>query len=323
MSEEGVLASAAQSDVDGTRWWVGMSGGGLETFTARSAHVSYDFRDLVADTVAALAVDERNGRIWVGTSGGGLTILGQEGQQADWRPYSPAASYTRAGRDGLPGCRVSTIYLDGERGYVGAWDGHSLGILEADGQWRHIAPPSGWQEGVYFIPFSITKGPAGALWVGTNYGLYRLNGDGWSHPYQPPWDNGTPGAVRAVAVDENKVIWIGVGSEGLALYDERLADSPWIGPITTHDGLASNDVRAIALLPTGDGALVGTKAGLSICRWKGETEKRPECEVNRELDLMGAPIHSLTISPEADQVLIGTANQALIFRLSDFGVPDN
>ncbi len=296
MSEEGVLASAAQSDVDGTRWWVGMSGGGLETFTARSAHVSYDFRDLVADTVAALAVDERNGRIWVGTSGGGLAVLGQESERADWRPYSPVASYTRAGRDGLPGCRVSTIYLDGERGCVGAWDGHSLGVLEADEQWRHIAAPSGWEKGVYFIPFSIAKGFDGALWVGTNYGLYRLSGDDWSCPYQPPWDTAAPGAVRAVVIDEDGVIWIGVMGDGLALHDERLVNAPWIGPITTNDGLASNDVQAIALFPTGGGALVGTKAGLSICRWKGETEKRLECEVHRKPDVMGVPIHSLSRS---------------------------
>ncbi|MCD4738211.1 MAG: hypothetical protein K8R89_03000 [Anaerolineae bacterium] len=316
VSEKGVLASAAQPDADGTRWWVGMSGGGLETFTAGSSRVSYDSQDLVADTVSALAVDEQNKRIWVGTSGGGLTVLSQDSQQADWRSYTPAASYTRAGKGGLPGCRIRSIYLDGERVYVGALDSDGLGILQSGKQWRVLPPPEGWKEGVYFIAYSMAKGPNGALWVGTNYGLYRLSGNDWSRPYQPPWDTGTPGAVRSVAVDEDGVIWIGMKREGLALYDERLADTPWIGPITTNDGLASDEVEAIALSPAGDGALIGTEAGLNVCRWKGGSRTTLECEVIRVTDLIGVPIHSLTISPEGKKVLVGTADRPLIYSLS-------
>ena len=317
VSEEGVIASAAQSDAGGTRWWIGMSKGGLETFTGNVSGISYDSQDLVADTVSALAIDERAGRIWVGTSGGGLTVLSQSDHQADWRPYTPAASYTEAGEDGLPGCRIRSIYLDDEHVYVGALDGRGLGVLEDGGKWRIIEPPGGWKAGVYFIAYSMAKGDDGALWVGTNYGLYRLSGEDWSRPYQPPWDEGSCESVRAVAVDSGGILWMGTGRQGLVLCDVYSTDDPWIGPFTKDDGLASNEIETIALLPAGDGVLIGTGAGLSICRWEGGKRKLLECEVIRRENLAGVPIHSLTVSPDGEEVLIGTNDQPLVLSLSD------
>jgi hypothetical protein len=320
LAEKGVLASAAQSDPAGTRWWVGLSGGGLRTFAAGESEISYDSRDLVADTVSALAVDEHGGRIWVGTSGCGLTVLGRRGQQADWRPYTSATSYDRAGGDALPGCQIRSIHLDvdDDRVYVGALDGQGLGVLEADRGWRVIEPPEGWKEGIYFIVYSMAqKSGDGALWVGTNYGLYRLSEEGWSRPYQPPWDADAPEAVHALAVDGQGVVWMGTLRQGVALYDERLAESPWLGPVTTNDGLASNRVEAIALLPAGDGALIGTGAGLSVCRWRGGRRTELECQVVREVSLVGVPIHSLSVSPDGQQVLVGADGGPLIFSLSD------
>jgi len=320
LAERGVLASAAQSDPAGTRWWVGLSGGGLRTFAAGESETCYDSRDLVADTVSALAVDEQGGRIWVGTSGCGLTVLDQRGQQVDWRPYTPATSYDHAGGDALPGCQIRSIHLDvdNDRVYVGALDGHGLGVMEADRGWRVIGPPEGWKEGVYFVVYGMAqKSGDSALWVGTNYGLYRLSEEEWSRPYQPPWDADAPEVVHAVAVDGQGVVWAGTLRQGLALYDERLTESPWLGPVTTNDGLASNRVEAIALLPAGDGALIGTGAGLSVCRWKEGGRTGLECQVVREAGLVGVPIHSLSVSPDGQQVLVGADGGPLIFSLSD------
>jgi ligand-binding sensor domain-containing protein len=279
--------------------------------------ISYNASDLMADTVLALAVDEQHKWLWVGTSGGGLIRLGQDSRQADWRPYTPVTSYTQAGRGGLPGCRVVSIHLDGQRVYVGALESDGLGVLEPDGRWRTIGPPKGWGSS-FFIAFSMADGPGGALWVGTNYGLYLLRGDDWSLLYRPPWDTDAAGAVRAVAVDDHGVVWFGVTGHGLALYDERASDAPWSGPFTTNNGLASNDIEAIALLPTGAGALIGTDAGLSVCKWRGEDRVALECEVSREPGLMGVSVHTLTISPDDERVLVGTDSQASIFLLSDF-----
>jgi ligand-binding sensor domain-containing protein len=170
---------------------------------------------------------------------------------------------------------------------------------------------------VFFIAFDLAEGPDGALWVGTNYGLYRRREGAWSRPYQPPWDQGSPEAVHAAAVDAAGVVWMGTRREGLALYDGGTVGAPWIGPLTAHDGLASDCVEAIVLAPAGVGAWVGTTAGLSACRWAGDGERSLACRVVREPGLTGVPVHSLTLSPAGEELLVGAGNEALVFPVAE------
>lgn len=134
------------------------------------------------------------------------------------------------------------------------------------------------------IVHALREDPAGSLWIGTNWGLFRLGTDGaLAHYSLAPRDNGD--IVSALAVDGRGRLWIGHSWLGLVILNpgpaaepgtsrplpmgarrgEAVPGDPREGEavlLTTADGLPDNVVAAV--LAASDGQVwVGTRRGLA------------------------------------------------------------
>ncbi len=117
---------------------------------------------------------------------------------------------------------------------------------------------------------ALAVGGNDTVWVGSNDGIgrYEPSPDRWTL-----WQAGdapAPGlasdSVRAIAVSQvtvgtqsHEVIWIGTDA-GVSRFDPSV---PSFTTLSTSDGLPSDDVRAIAVLPNGSKVL-GTAAGVAL-----------------------------------------------------------
>jgi hypothetical protein len=292
ISGQGIRAIASQGEGDHLRWWLGFGGEGL----ADSLGSVYHAHDLGAETVLALATDEKARRLWVGIWGGGLAVLSWNDGKESWHRYTVS--------DGLPGCQISAIHRSGERIYVGAYDGAGLGISDDSEHWRTFPPPNDWPADIAFWVTSLASAADNTLWVGTLQGVYRFDGNGWSRRYQPARFGSKVVKVNTVGVDQTGVLWVGTEDQGLALLDLRQGQELWIGPISAQQGLASDRVTAIAFLPRGNGALIGTATGLSVCTLKGR-QTSPKCAVIPDARVTN--VMCLAIMPDESDVWVGTA----------------
>jgi len=291
---DAVLALAFQVKDQEEVMWIGRSGRGLEAQRG-AAPV---FAGLADNTILSLAVDDRAQRIWAGTSGSGLAILADQNGRNTWLPRLTPA-------DGLPGCQISAILLDNQHSYVGTYDGAGLGISEDNGaHWRTAPPPQDWEPGIIFRITSLARGADGSVWVGSGRGVYRLAHEAWTGPYRPDWRTKTKWLdIHAIGVDQAGIKWVGTWhGDGLILLDDRPGGAGWVGPITAQNGLASDDVNAIAFLPRGSSALIGTTKGLSI--WGDNLAV--ECQVDNYPGITGMEVRSIAVSPNGQEVRVGT-----------------
>jgi ligand-binding sensor domain-containing protein/signal transduction histidine kinase len=105
--------------------------------------------------------------------------------------------------------------------------------------------------------YALHEDREGTLWVATGHGLNQFL-DGRTTPYTT--SEGLPtNRTGPIVQDRDGVIWTGTLGAGLSRFDGRRFST-----FTTADGLASNDVLALA----GDGSRlwVGTDRGLNVVR---------------------------------------------------------
>lgn len=106
---------------------------------------------------------------------------------------------------------------------------------------------------------AVAQDARGFIWVGTSVGLSRFDGVEFTTPGIGP-DRSHPlpsGGVAALLVDSADRLWIGGPDLGLGRYDPASG-----GFVQWHDGLADDDVRAIA--QARDGSIwIGTGGGLA------------------------------------------------------------
>jgi ligand-binding sensor domain-containing protein/two-component sensor histidine kinase len=117
--------------------------------------------------------------------------------------------------------------------WVGSWHG-SARWERSSGEMR----PS-----VQIEPTAFREDRAGNLWIGRWLGglsRYRNGHDEW---IIPPDDPG--GTIFALFLDHAGRLWAGTTRRGLLRIDDPTADHPEIRVYNTHEGLSSNDVRAI------------------------------------------------------------------------------
>lgn len=310
----GVRAIVAQDDRGDTRWWVGTSEKGAETFLeSRENSFFYNKDELGSETVLAIHVDPKNASVWIGTSGSGLVLLEQSEDMTDSRPYTLSDHFTRTGKDGLPGCRISAI-LQSEGGnlYVGAHEGAGLGISRDGSSWNTVAPPESWNNKMPFSIYSLAEDKTGAIWVGTIQGLYRYHESAWSNVYVPP-SISTPSLwVRALALTPSGDLLIGTEKDGIFSLDPTRVADPWDGKITIANGLSDNNILSLEVIPIEESILVGTNDGLSICSQRGGNGQglraNWECWLVNQEEILNKPILSIGVSANGQEAMIGINN---------------
>ncbi len=221
--------------------WIG-TGGGLSVARERSigmiaAPDRFQGRTLLGVHAA------KNGDLWIATEGAGIYRLNQG--QGQWQRWGA--------EEGLGNLFVWSIVEDTRgRIFAGSWGG---GIFEFDGQ--RFQQPGGFAKELTPITAMLAD-PDGSIWVGTQQGVVRWNGDRVERlgAELPRAD------VRCLARTPDGTLWFGMSGGGLGRLQK--------GRITVFhrtDGLPNDYVWS--LLPDEDGTLwIGTFGG-GLGRWRG------------------------------------------------------
>ena len=240
------------------RVWLGLDVGGIEILDPNARRVGQvpagpapGNGHLPANSVTALA-RAPDGSVFVGTTSG-LYRVG-----ADLRQVIPIDLQTRSGASD-----VWTLYVDGERLWVGGIDGAwelALTPGRAPALLRHLDNELGDPRVT-----ALQGGPGGVLWIGTRSGLVRL--DRSSGAVQriavDPIDQAAlpGGAVSGLLVDRRGRLWVGTYGRGVQVQsgtgdDGRLR----FRRLSARDGLPQNsvdmllfDARGAVWVSTDDG----------------------------------------------------------------------
>ena len=239
--------------------WVGTFGDGLATLDATTATFHKFRREpgrrgaLPADRVLSLMTD-RAGVLWIGTWGGGLSrvtgsaLLLAEGGDEVQRPddlIDPDVTAIARANDGAL--------------WVGTRAGEILRKDPRTGAYRRYP-----QQARVSI-FRILPRRDGTVWVGTNFGLLRLDSvSGHMVEYRPdvgdPASLG-PGYVSALLEDNASALWVGTGEGGL----QRVGADGRVTARFLHDpanAASLSDDYVTALHQDRAGTLwVGTRSG--------------------------------------------------------------
>lgn len=238
-------------DREGTLW-VGTGGGGLCALRARRVQMFSPPDDWQGRGLLSVSPG-RAGELWVGTEGAGLyRFEGTEVQR-----FGPA--------DGLSNSYVWTVLDDGPgSAWAGTW-GRGLFHRAAGGNW--VPVPGLSQDG--FVVTALHRVGSGAdglvresraagpLWVGTQRGLARVEGE------RVDWVVGSEvisPEIRSIAETSDGAVWFGMAGGGLGRWKDGV-----VRQFGARDGLPAVDVWS--LLADGAGLWIGTVGG-GLCRWK-------------------------------------------------------
>ncbi|MEO1083915.1 MAG: two-component regulator propeller domain-containing protein, partial [Acidobacteriota bacterium] len=323
--------------------------------------------DLPHDQISSLAVD-RDGSLWIGTLGGLAVYRG--GRLESVTPRIEAAPAPDPGR-----WRIRSLAADDDGRLCVGTNGQGLLRMDSDGGWRHHGEP----EGVPSLDFRAIEadgeggcwggslgeglmhvGPSGrrsvelptrfvwslhrsrrGLWIGTDSGVFRLDGDGVVREASFSGDLSRP-RVGAILEDKDGNLWVGTQGGGLdrwngerveSLHSPRGGSGPviwslfedlegqlWFGSLSgglsrleeglfvsfgVREGLTSRQTHAVIEAP-GGGLFVATNSG-------GVQHIRRDASVRAYTTADGLSSDtSWSLFVDADERLwIGTANRGL------------
>ena len=230
--------------------WVGTNGGGLNRIKRKMFEVLPGSEGLVVQSVCG---DSRGG-LWIGYNGESRVDYLQGGNTRSFRMVVDAEIAAN--------CDVKSVFVDKQqRVWSGIWfTGDPLRLSS-----RLFEYQSGKFQAAEEIKQDVSalyQDCAGVLWLGSQTGLARREGNNWSL-YSTL--DGLPGnEVRAICEDAETNLWIATAS-GLARRREGQFTA-----FTKKDGLPSEDLSC--LYPDNEGVLwVGTRgsglARLSQGKW--------------------------------------------------------
>jgi len=250
-SESPVLAGAVQAiAVDGAgRVWVGTYGHGVGVFDGQTwTEYNQSNSGLVSDNVRAIAVDW-DGQVWFGTDSGISVFDG-----STWSTYTIAN--TGNGGAGLRSNDIRGLAVETEREYV--WIATAIGVTRYAG-----ATWFTYYQGNSALPADditdVAVASNGDVWVITGPGSDRVVQLDRATMMWITHDIGWAAGLRALAIDQDDVVWVGTwGADvGDGLY--------------THDGSQWAHVRHLddacisALGVDGDNRMwVGTDASCLV-----------------------------------------------------------
>lgn len=214
------------TDPDGVRW-IGTRNG-LSRFDG-SSMANFTTEDgLAGNNIAGLARDA-NGSLWVASEDGGLS-----------RSDGPRFLSVRLGDDHDD--RHLQCVHSAEDGTVWA-GGFGLYRVSTTGVRRYSMTNGLPARTVY----KIASGPGGHLWLATDDGLIRFDGE---HFHNVLRDAGVePFIVDSPRVADDGSVWFGSWGRGLWRYDPRAAGPVALHNWTTREGLPDNVVWSLEFAP--------------------------------------------------------------------------
>ncbi len=157
------------------------------------------------NSVSAI-VQDRFGYLWFGTQGGLARYNGRRFETFRNIPFDDTS---------LPHDLVQTAYYDAENDalWIGTYHGLARVGIQSDTFELYSHDPENPRSLSNDVVIAVSRGPDGALWVGTQDGLNRLRDDGSFDRIE------TQGPViRALFLDRSGTLWIG-GYDGLGRWN--------------------------------------------------------------------------------------------------------
>ncbi len=255
--------SAVLEDSKG-RLWVGTYNGGLDRLDPGSRvfrHYRFDKNkeSSLPNDIVTFLYEDSSGAVWVLTNGGFARYL-ESSDSFERHTNDPKNSDSLA--DPIVYAMVE------EPGSGNFWIGTYTKGLEywnrKSGKFTHFPAKLDDKGGLSSnLIYALAYDQKGRLWIGTNDGLNRYNGDNTFTQYKSDAENIeslTSKIIRDLYVDANGVLWIATNGGGVNRYVES-DDSfrHW----TKRDGLSSNVVNTIMSDSLGD-IWVATATGLAV-----------------------------------------------------------
>ncbi|MCB0769208.1 MAG: hypothetical protein KDC00_02250 [Flavobacteriales bacterium] len=158
---------------------------------------------------------------------------------------------------------------------------------------------------------SLLNDGDGGVWVGTDWGLCHLHGDGLWEVFQVGDSNIPENYIRALAMDDGGNIWVGFQSSGLAKWD----GSTWTVFNTSNSSIAENEVRDL-FIDHRNWVWITTSSGLSV--YTGSEWFRYDATDESHEGLILASSSTNCVAVRTDGlVCLGTVNGGLHFLEED------
>lgn len=250
-----VMAEASSGDV-----WLGSEGAGILRIDTHSwqmrrvRHRPDSANSLPDDDIAAIYRD-RSGLVWVATDTGLCLHDSRQATVTTW--FGGPGSTAGISHPNVP----SLLPMPDGSAWLGVGDG-GIDIVRADrGRVAGLRPDAA-APATALPPgrvLSMLRAPDGAVYLGTQRGLYRAKADGRAVQRLEIPGRSATASVWAMAMQDGR-LWLG-GLDGL------WAVAPTDGPpqrlLAREDGSRLDEQRITALLPGRDGVLwVGTRTGV-------------------------------------------------------------
>ncbi|MCW5554086.1 MAG: ATP-binding protein [Verrucomicrobiae bacterium] len=265
--------------------WVGTDGRGLNRVKRTAFELIEDTRNVNVKTVC----DDGEGGLLLGTHGGGV------------RHWKDGVQRQLGMEQGLTRLYLGSVFRDrDQRVWTGVFE---IGLLQLqDGRFQQ--PPGMGARG--WTVSAIFQDRAGQLWVGTQTGLWRWDGQSWKG--YTLRQGLSSEVVRAIAEDAEGNLWVGTEGGGL----NRLREEQIVVFGKGEPGLPSHNVSS--LLVDVEGVLwIGTGGGLARFHtnsWAHYTRSS------------GLASHSIAYLIEDDQGFLWMGSNAGLMRASKQSLND-
>jgi ligand-binding sensor domain-containing protein len=245
-----MVASGRISDalIDAERSvWIATHAAGLVQYRSADARLLGRPEGLHGDNVYPL-LSTRDGALWVSTLDGGLQRW-SGGDAGTW--VQPA----------LPFEVVWSLHEARDGGLWVVGDGVCL-LRD------HACSQAGMPEAMQNQPpvRLVFEDPAGRVWVGTQWALWRREGDQW-HTLSATEGTQPGRAARAMVAAPNDHLWLATNGDGLF----EFVGGRRARQITTAQGLSSNALRALWRDPDNGELWVGTE-NRGLCRLRADLQ---------------------------------------------------
>ncbi|NOZ56671.1 MAG: hypothetical protein GXO73_07775, partial [Calditrichaeota bacterium] len=290
-------------DQNGVLWCTSRDGG-VFSYDGQKWTV-YNVRNgyLPVDIILAVAVDQAN-RKWFATQGRGAVVFAETDTGLAVTLHSEADG-TLAGSVTPTYVIVNDIGVDPE-GNVWllnrfASNGNAVAFVTPDGKWGYFSLVDGLKTTAVV---TIAFGPAGRKWIGTDQDgvqviddagtLFSKEDDDLSQGLTIT-DGLKSNRVRAIAADENGVVWIGT-DKGLNYW--------YAGDVGERWGLISDDIYAIGVDPQNN-KWIGTGSGITLLDPDGYPVRH---FTTQNSDLVSDHVQAFAFDATSGDVYIGTSH---------------